>query len=229
MKLDERRRVSAAADKLVESVTEQVAKSPGNRAALRRSVGRTPEHPQSRPAIALVSRHVPEGVGEAVERAFYAVAALIAAQPRQSPDDSDDSDDSDDDATDSDDPDGETAGEPASATGTEEPESRSLGATLGRAVALPGSPLKFDTVEARLHLLCRQRIDGLHRQLPRLVSQLKAIRVPVDWSRLAVDLSRWGTDADHVAKEWLQDYYRTYFRLKPTDDKRAPNDESEGQ
>ncbi|GAA4239764.1 hypothetical protein GCM10022254_61400 [Actinomadura meridiana] len=206
-----------AADKLVESVSAQVAKSPGNRAALRRSVGRTPEHPQSRHAIALVSRHIPPGGDEAVERAFYAVAALIAAQPRQSQDE-----DSDDDV-----PDGET--EPDAATGVEEPESQSLGATLGRAVALPGSPLKFDTVEARLHLLCRQRVDGLHRQLPRIVSQLKTIRVPVDWSRLTFDLSRWGTDADYVAKEWLQDYYRTYFRLKPTDENSPPIDKSEGQ
>ncbi|RKS68102.1 CRISPR system Cascade subunit CasB [Actinomadura pelletieri DSM 43383] len=219
MKLEERRRVSAAADRLVESVSEQIARSPGNRAALRRSVGRAPEHPQSRHAIALVARHIPPESDEAVERAFYAVAALIAAQPRQSP-----QDDSDDDV-----PNGETADELDAATGVKAPESWNLGATLGRAVALPGSPLKFDTVEARLHLLCRQRIDGLHRQLPRLVSQLKAIRVPVDWSRLTVDLSRWGTDADYVAKEWLQDYYRTYFRLKPTDETPPPIDESEGR
>lgn len=268
MKRDDKKRISAAATRLVDTVTRRITTSPGDRAALRRAVGRPPQHPQTRPAIAIVARHVPAGADEATERAFYAVAALIAAQPRQPARDDDPADPETGlqhpDAHQADEPQEhpEQAGAPldsspetagsgrngsaeagtgqgsaesgngqTDAGGNEAGDAQppSLGTALARAVAAPNSPLKHDTIEARLHLLCRQRLDGLHRQLPRLITQLKVSRVPIAWPRLTVDLARWGSESDYVAKEWLQDYYRTYYRLTAPDRNEPTTDQSEDQ
>ncbi|MBD2895635.1 hypothetical protein amrb99_45740 [Actinomadura sp. RB99] len=246
MKVDDKNLLSAAASRLVKDVEDRIETSPGDRAALRRSLGRSPQDVLSHPAIAIVARHVPEPLvptdkvrgtrgislveAESVERAFYAVAALIAAQPRQSPQDEAEQDDTEHDG--SNEQEGESDVSGAADDAEERPEAPaqpSLGTTLALAVAAPRSPLRHDTIEARLHLLCRQRLDGLHRQLPRLIAQLRVTRVPVDWPRLVVDLARWGTESDLVAKRWLQDYYRTYFRLTATADKSEPTDPSEDQ
>lgn len=246
MKVDDKNLLSKAANGLVEDVLERVAKSPGDRAALRRSLGRTPQDVLSHPAIAIVARHVPDLLdptdkssntraisvveAESVERAFYAVAALIAVQPRQSPQDEADQADTEPDNTEEQAEGRETSSaEDDLAERPDPPVQRSLGTTLALAVAPPQSPLRHETIEARLHLLCRQRLDGLHRQLPRLIAQLRATRVPVDWPRLVVDLARWETESDHVAKQWLQDYYRTYFRLTATAKGTEPTDPSEDQ
>jgi CRISPR type I-E-associated protein CasB/Cse2 len=102
-----------------------------------------------------------------------------------------------------------------------------LGATLAEAAAGSATNLRNDTAEARLHLLCRQEVDGLHRHLPRLITHLRTGNIPVDWPELVVDLSRWGTERDFVAKRWLQDYYRTYDRI--TAARAAKTSESENQ
>jgi CRISPR system Cascade subunit CasB len=68
-------------------------------------------------------------------------------------------------------------------------------------------------MDARLQLLARQDLNGLHRQLPRLVLHLRADLVRIDWPVLVRDLARWGRDPRQVAKEWMQSYYRTSERL----------------
>lgn len=198
------------------------------RVALRRMVGRPPQNPAARAAHAYLSRHVRENDSPSVERAFYAVAAMIAAQPRDAREATDrevleegtGESNSDEQPTPADVPQrlaevgggAESSIEPANAEETESRETdTSLGVALGRATATDG--WNFDPTERRLLLLCRQGLTGIHRQLPRLVDRLRADLVPVDWTELTVDLARWGADRDHVTKRWLQDFYRTHNKI----------------
>ncbi len=207
---------------------------PADRSALRRSLGKPPTHPMVQPAHKFVARYLrflpdtdERDIGpaekieiDAVERAFYTVAALIAAQPRAARDDhlaaaGADSDQEKHAST------AEavlaSAGEPTAAPppGGSQPAPapwRSLGRCLADAVnKIPAREREdvYRRMEARLRLVCRQDVEGVHRQLPRLVRYLRAEQVDIDWTRLIVDLARWGGDADTVAKAWLQHYYRT--------------------
>lgn len=179
--------------------------------ALRRALGRAPEHPAARAAHMVVAPFLPEPRDTADERAFYAVASMIAAQPRDARDQTTQDDDEDE----------------AEVTETQG-EHESLGTTLGRAVAqrkTEGSAFSEATIEARLHLLCRQDIDGLHRHLPRLIARLRSDLVPVDWVRLVLDLSAWGRHRDHVSKRWLQDYYRTLHAVRAMQAKKTEGED----
>ncbi|WP_084962970.1 type I-E CRISPR-associated protein Cse2/CasB [Thermoactinospora rubra] len=95
----------------------------------------------------------------------------------------------------------------------------SLGRTLGQAVR--HRDLNESGVEKRLHLLCRQEVDSLHRHLPTLIRQLTAKDIQPDWAKLLVDLGRWGHSRDRVVKEWLQDYYRTARPLSNESDQES--------
>ena len=187
------------------------------RVALRRALGKSPEDPAVRAAHMVVAPALPEHRDAATERAFYSVASMIAAQPRDARDDT---------ASLNDDEPEEGEHENASpAVPVDEQES--LGATLGRAVAT--GKLREDTTESRLHLMCRQDIDGIHRHLPRLIATLRADLLPVSWVRLTVDLSRWGRERDLVTKRWLQDYYRTLHAVRAIREKNAKKSEGEDQ
>lgn len=219
-------RIRRNAENLVDEVIHKIEKSPGDRAALRRAMGRHPEHVMARTAHAIVAPHVPADADETTERAFYAVAALIAAQPRNARDD-DRIAQSEDAAVSSPsavaDQQSDSGGTPADAQDAEprSERTRSLGRSLAEAVV--ADKLKPDPTEARLHLLCRQGVDGVHRHLPRLITQLRSDLVPVDWTTLVVDLSRWSRERDRVTKRWLQDYYRTCHRA--TASRGTPNTE----
>ena len=105
-----------------------------------------------------------------------------------------------------------------------------LGGTVGQAVR--DKKLNADSVEARLHLLCRQDVAGLHRMLPGLIRQLAAKQVAPDWGRLLVDLSRWEYERGQVTKQWLQDFYRAIHQADPAgpaNDDNDDNTESEDQ
>jgi CRISPR system Cascade subunit CasB len=194
------------------------------RVALRRALGRSPEDPAVRAAHMVIAPVLPKRCDEATERAFYSVASMIAAQPRDARDETTGVNDDDDE------PEQETQ-ERAPAEEVEEAEEaeeqESLGATLGRAVAL--GKLREDTTESRLHLMCRQDVSGIHRHLPRLIATLRADLLPVGWVRLTIDLSRWGRERDLVTKRWLQEYYRTLHAVRAIRERNSHNSEGEGQ
>ncbi|MFD9592082.1 type I-E CRISPR-associated protein Cse2/CasB [Kitasatospora sp. NPDC059973] len=180
---------------------------PGVRAALRRGVGRDIDD------VPFMHRFVASWLTDEqlrdqdVQRAHYAVAALIAAQRRTQytaagtavP------------GT------GETPPEPATANGAAgsapaaaTPYGRSLGRSFADGVgnAGTGGGLREASAEARLGLLTRQSIDGLHRHLPGAVRQLRERGVDVDWAQLLLDLCRWRRNSGEIKRRWLQDYYR---------------------
>ncbi|WP_214109295.1 type I-E CRISPR-associated protein Cse2/CasB [Acrocarpospora catenulata] len=224
------------ADKYVAHVRKQVKENPGRRSALRRSLGRPVEDDLARKAHSVVAPWLPtDRPPRAVEQAYYSVAALIAAQPRGRADQH---------STDTGaDPGQETAaavlplteqepaGEPEDADQPKKKTGRqttSLGSTLGRAVV--DKKLTADTVEARLHLLCRQNVPGLHRHLPGLVRRLATAEVEPDWGRLLRDLSRWEGERGQVTKWWLQDFYRAINKTEhpaPTDGDTIPEGEDQ--
>lgn len=242
--------VLRAADRMVEHLQERVRDEPAVRAVLRRASGKRVEDPAVLPVHGFVARYLdrlltsieqderarwrfPEAD---VERAFYGVAAMLAAQPRQARDriggEGEDTADEEVEGTSTSD---------QQATDTEDTERRpsdplrrrsNLGAALGKAVTQ--GRLNADTTEERLHLLCRQSVDGAHAQLPRLILHANDKDVPIDWGRLALDLSRWGADRDSVAKEWVQGYHRTIETEKAGRDaalakKNSTDDDSEDQ
>ncbi|MEU2032835.1 type I-E CRISPR-associated protein Cse2/CasB [Nocardia amamiensis] len=245
------------ARKLVDTATVVIAASPGDRAALRRALRRPPHSVQARRVHRIVAPFVPGNADTATERAFYAVASMIAAQPRNARDEiATDNEHNDSDAThdtqtseNTETPDvsapEETIDHPAEGsidtgehteTDGEDTHDRgnageTLGKTLGRAVALSTQyrALNADTIEARLHLLCKQRLAGVHRHLPRLILQLRADQVPIDWTQLIVDLAGWDTRRDMIAKRWLQDYYRTHATITAAARKAAAAADSESE
>ncbi len=253
--------IEQRAARLVKATTASL-KVPGRRAALRRSLGRPLDHPAVQQAHRFVAPYLPDLPDPdrermsadtqrdvvAIERAFYTVAALIAAQPRTARDeelgsDAAGDDESSDEATPGGQPGGTLEGTPGGGTSpddtTNSPDSSTTDSSttdssttqvagtgfglrrapsLGRTVAdgVRNGRLNDETTSARLHVLCRQDVAGLHRHLPRLVGHLRADLVPVDWVRLTVDLARWGRYGDQVAKSWLQDYYRRLAMPKDT-------------
>lgn len=216
-----------AADKYVAYVREKVRSDPGRRSALRRSLGRPVEDVASRRAHSVVAPWLPaDRTRPAVESAFYSVAALIAAQPRDRNDQTDTTADTDKQETatqvplDQDKPVGD---DKPTASKKAVRASVTLGGTVGQAVR--DKKLNADSVEARLHLLCRQDVAGLHRMLPGLIRQLAAKEIAPDWGRLLVDLSRWERDRGRVTKQWLQDFYRTIHKA----DQVEPNDDNDSE
>jgi CRISPR system Cascade subunit CasB len=220
-----------AADKYVAYVQQKVKADPGRRSALRRSLGRPVEDVAARRAHSVVAPWLPsDRTRPAVESAYYSVAALIAAQPRGRGDQTDATTEAEEQAAveavplAQDEP-ADRIGDKTTATKKAVRPSASLGSTLGRAVR--DKKFTSDTVEARLHLLCRQDVAGLHRMLPGLVRQLAAKEVAPDWGRLLVDLSRWERDRGQVTKWWLQDFYRTIHQAEQNDDNDSDSSESE--
>lgn len=232
------------AAKLVDEVQDSVQHRPGERSALRRSLGIEPaELARVRPAACrVVVPHIAVFDNEnlyprqwdSLERSFYAVAALVAHQPRFG----------EDQETEDEDQESETAGEraeteatngeqarPGGANGTaEQPKKLDLGAALALSALRQsrnrqgerGDPRDLGSdqrwiapQEKRLHLLCRQDLDGLYRHLPRVMSLLRSQAVTPDWPGLAVDLYEWGgsQSRDRTAKRWLDSYYRKLSSL----------------
>lgn len=190
---------------------EQVSREdPGARSALRSGVRRgINEVPRMH---RLVATWLPRNrqASEQEQQAYYAVAAMIADQPRSS-------------YTASADP-GPDAGKPAAM--------RRYGASLGAAFALaitqsPGREreMREGTAERRLNLLTRQSTSGLHRHLPAAVRYLRDLDVPVDWAQLLDDLIAWPVHSGQISRRWLQDYYR--LRAKADQDKADTADQQE--
>ncbi|GAA3729711.1 CRISPR system Cascade subunit CasB [Spinactinospora alkalitolerans] len=217
-------RILHRADALVERVRTVITGEPAARAALRRGVGLTPEDPRMIPAHGIVAPYTTDEHSN-TERAFYAVAAIMAAQTRDAR--GKDTASGEEEAEPQISGDGSAAeneAEPVQARGNGQSKDNgeaekgakatgkagkrpNLGVTLAKAVIK--RTLNADTTEQRLHLLARQPIDGVHRHLPRLVLHLRGNSEPVDWGLLIRDLARWGHSPGQVAKEWVQGYHRT--------------------
>ncbi|MGW7045128.1 type I-E CRISPR-associated protein Cse2/CasB [Streptomyces avermitilis] len=151
------------------------------------------------------------------QQAYYAVAAMIAAQPRTthtSP---------------------EAALEAAGASQSPQPApAPRYGTSLGLAFALavtasPGREreMRESTAESRLNLLTRQSANGLHRHLPAAVGYLREVGVPIDWAQLVADLIAWSLHSGRISRRWLQDYYRQRGQTLREQADRADQDETE--
>ncbi|GAA2258419.1 hypothetical protein GCM10010415_20140 [Streptomyces atrovirens] len=204
--------------KYVEEITTRCGEDPGVRVALRKGLRRGLDDVS--PLHRIVAPWLPEERGEAEERAFYAVAAMIADRPRHS------FTSRADDETPGPDGQGPTAtteneSEPSPTT-HEEPTSAeeqkpiararrdSLGASFARAVVSQGgqSGVRQDTAEARLNLLTRQSLEGLHRHLPASIRLLRSGDTDVDFAVLLADLAAWPQYSKAISRRWLQDFYR---------------------
>jgi CRISPR system Cascade subunit CasB len=196
------------ADKYVSYLRREVQSNPGRRSALRRGLGRPVNDAMVRKSHAVVARWLPTQARPAVENAYYSIAALIAVQPA---------------GRRGEEPEEESTDAATIADGAEKAKriETSIGSTLGLDVR--DGKLNPDTVEARLHLLCRQDVAGLHRQLPGLVRQMAAKEISPDWGRLLRDLSWWEHRRDEVTKRWLQDFYRAMNST--TDDKSSESED----
>ncbi|MEE1790585.1 type I-E CRISPR-associated protein Cse2/CasB [Streptomyces sp. BE308] len=160
----------------------------------------------------LVAPWLPPQCPPDVERAYYSVAAMIAAQPRSAL--------SAPDGTDAGAEEQRPPGSPQRRYGT------SLGTAFATAVTEgPGreKEMRAGTAENRLNLLTRQSLAGLHRHLPASVGYLRSLDVSVDWAQLLDDLSHWRTYSRRISRRWLQDFYR--LRDKEAAQQAAADDE----
>ncbi|MZE76786.1 type I-E CRISPR-associated protein Cse2/CasB [Streptomyces xinghaiensis] len=196
---------------------EQICRSdPGARTALRSGLRRDIDDvPRMH---RLVTRWLPQdrAVSGAEQRAYYAVAAMIADQPRSSlgasaPASDDDTADEDTAPVGTDPENSPGDGDGAASRKTAARYGDSLGTAFALAVTTgPGRDreMRESTAEARLNLLTRQSTNGLHRHLPAAVRYVRDIGVPVDWAQLLDDLIAWPAHSGRISRRWLQDYYR---------------------
>ncbi|WP_331730692.1 type I-E CRISPR-associated protein Cse2/CasB [Streptomyces sp. NBC_01174] len=178
-------------------IVQVSAEDPGARSALRSGLRK--DLNSVRRMHRLVAPWLPEQRSEDVERAYYTIAAMIAAQPRSALTASQGAADSPHL------PDGQ---DPAPA-----PRRRrtSLGTAFATAVTEgPGreKEMRAGTAESRLNLLTRQSVNGLHRHLPASVGYLRALGVNIDWDQLLDDLANWRKQSGRISRTWLQDFYR---------------------
>ncbi|WP_244315530.1 type I-E CRISPR-associated protein Cse2/CasB [Streptomyces albidochromogenes] len=168
---------------------------PGARSALRSGLRKDLD--SVRRMHRLIAPWLPEPRTEDVERAYYAIAAMIAAQPRSAL------------AVPADGP--LQPDEELAATGRAGRRRASLGAAFAAAVTEgPGreKEMRVGTAESRLNLLTRQSVNGLHRHLPSAVGYLRSLGVEVDWAQLLDDLGDWRKHSGRISRTWLQDFYR---------------------
>ncbi|MHB9858134.1 type I-E CRISPR-associated protein Cse2/CasB [Streptomyces sp. YIM S03343] len=137
--------------------------------------------------VPFISRNHGERISVDRRRAYYAVAALIAARPR---------------AARTTEPPGRADAQPA-ASWYARPN---LGAALGEAVVK--GILKEGSADSALHLMTRQSADAVHPGLPSLARQLANGGVQLDWAVLLEDLAFWNQYRDQIATRWLESYFR---------------------
>ncbi|MDX3342728.1 type I-E CRISPR-associated protein Cse2/CasB [Streptomyces baarnensis] len=184
-------------------VAQVCREDPGARSALRSGLRKDLDSVQR--MHRLVAPWLPEQRSKDVERAYYTVAAMIAAQPRSALKAA--AGDADDDSVrpGGREPSGGTSRRPRSSLGT----SFAIAVTEG-----PGreKEMRAGTAESRLNLLTRQSVNGLHRHLPASVGYLRSVGVEVDWAQLLEDLGNWRARSGRISRTWLQDFYRLRSR-----------------
>ncbi|MFJ1796559.1 type I-E CRISPR-associated protein Cse2/CasB [Kitasatospora griseola] len=200
-------------------VEQRCAADPGVRSALRRGAGKGLDRVPSMHRF--VARWLPAGAGDEVQRAYYTMAAMIAAQRRSQytvpAGAAGEVVEAESSGAGGAVRDAEDAPQGAAVAGPDDgaPEARrlsrqSLGRSFAQAVASGG--LRESSAETRLNLLSRQSVDGLHRHLPGAVRQLREAGAPVDWAQLLGDLAGWRQYGGEVKRRWLQDFYRERHR-----------------
>ncbi|WP_234445358.1 type I-E CRISPR-associated protein Cse2/CasB [Streptomyces rimosus] len=186
-----------ASDRFIAYV-HQLCASNRTRAELRRGLGLPVDRCNylHRYLVPFLAQAHGERITREQRRAYYAVAALIAARPRAVRD-----------------------AEPAGWHEGRPPENwfarANLGACLGYAAA--NGVLKARSAEDVLHLMCRQSAENIHPGLPALTRQLANGGVAVDWAVLLEDLARWDRDRDRIATRWLESYFRVLHAENPAD------------
>ncbi|WP_181764129.1 type I-E CRISPR-associated protein Cse2/CasB [Streptomyces albidus (ex Kaewkla and Franco 2022)] len=158
---------------------------PGRRAALRSGLGRPLDRCSRMHAV--IAGFVPERLSESSQRAHYSVAAMIASLPpaaRRS-----------------------ATAEPAEHADAPQ---RNFGRCLADAVE--SGRVRESAAEARLSLLTRQSVSGLHRHVPSSVRLLTSRPDDVDFAQLLVDLTYWDRYPRRIGRTWLQSYYRSRMR-----------------
>lgn len=157
--------------------------TPGARADLRSGLGKDLDR------AARMHRYIASWTtqtgGQALERAHYTVAALIAA----------------------------THKDHHLIPGPLPERVRTLGQCLGEAID-PAKGLSEASAEQHLHQLTRQSLRGLHRHLPSLARHLVTVAGPgsLDYPQLLADLAAWSDHRGRVTRRWLQDFYRARYR-----------------
>ncbi|MFL1427487.1 MULTISPECIES: type I-E CRISPR-associated protein Cse2/CasB [unclassified Nocardiopsis] len=177
----------------VSAVMGRCADDRGARAALRSGLGKPLDRvPRMHSIVAPLLPSWVMGKADA-ERAYYAVASMIALLPKdeiQAAQKSLDSDGSDTDRY-----------------------GQSLGSSLAEAVASgTRKGLRESAAETRINLLTKQSVEGLHRHLPATIRQLQGVGTSIDYARLVSDLLRWRHYRGDISRRWLQDFYRDRFK-----------------
>ncbi|MDT0476187.1 type I-E CRISPR-associated protein Cse2/CasB [Streptomyces griseoviridis] len=176
--------------RFVREINQLCAESPGAHARLRRGVGKDID--QVTGMHEFIAHWLPEKRNRERDRAYYAVAALIADQPRHV-----------------------VRGRSAHDTEAERPPG-AYGSSFGRTLAesVLSSPAqdrsrRSDSTRRRLNLLVRQSPAGLHRYLPSATRLLRQYETEPDWAQLLHDLTRWPWHSADIGSRWQQDYFRT--------------------
>lgn len=179
--------------RFVREIRELCADSPGAHARLRRGLGKDID--QVSGMHEFIAHRLPEKRNRERDRAYYAIAALIADQPRHVVRD-----------------------RPVADTEAEQ-SNDAYGFSFGRTLA--ESALKApaqerqrrrDSTRRRLDLLVRQSPTGLHRYLPPATRLLRQYETEPDWAQLLSDLTNWPWYAADIGSRWQQDYFRTLHR-----------------
>ncbi|WP_052849215.1 type I-E CRISPR-associated protein Cse2/CasB [Streptomyces avicenniae] len=219
--------------KLVEYVTRIdriCSENPGARVALRAGLRQNIDNRSTFAMNRYIVPWLPKNASDAIQRAYFTVAALIASRPRATENEDDEDEDeapdgasaersdnsvqspeSGPDSTGSTDVPGGNDAESAVPAETPERWGPSLGSAFAEAVAeVPGGDRKMreSAAESRLNMLTRQGASGIHRSLPASVLYLRQLDVPVDWAQLLADLIAWPDHSGRIARRWLQDFYR---------------------
>ncbi|MEV1010387.1 type I-E CRISPR-associated protein Cse2/CasB [Streptomyces sp. NPDC049881] len=175
--------------RFVREIRQLCAGSPEAHARLRRGLGKDID--QVTGMHEFVAHWLPDKRNRERDRAYYAVAALIADQPRHV-----------------------VRGRSADDTEEEQPIGTygpSLGHTLAEAVLNSPAqerPRRSDSTRRRLYLIVRQSTGGLHRYLPSVTRLLRQYETEPDWAQLLNDLTRWPWNAADIGTRWQQDYFR---------------------
>jgi CRISPR system Cascade subunit CasB len=215
--VSKRQRDRAAYAAFAERIERLCRADPGARAALRAGLRRELDHPRARAMHRLLTPRLPEGCDDKTAQAHYTVAALIAAQPRHAftPDQEEDEDTTEESrAADKQmaQQDGEPDEEAAQPKPT--PYGPTFGATLGQAVIAKDTSMRMSAAEARINLLTRQSLRGIHLHLPAAVNQVRTTDATIDWGQLLADLVDWPYQSGRISRRWLQDFYRITAGVK---------------